>query len=885
MRRTPLTLALLVTALGCAGQQKNTATPVTESIGPAVPVGQLERPVRPVSYRLDFTLVPAQASFSGTTTIEVEFQEVVDRFFFHGLDLTVNAARVTQGGRVIAARYAQVDPSGVAELVLDQKVSKGSATVELDYTAPFNEKLQGIYRVVDDGTAYAFSQFEAISARLAFPGFDEPAFKTPFDLSVTALSDHAVITTTPEISAEELSDGMTKHVFQTTESLPTYLLAFAVGPLDVVDWEPIPPTALRDRPIPLRGVAAKGKGDRVRFALKDTAELVTTLEAYFGMAYPYAKLDLIAAPDYAFGAMENVGAIVYREERLLLDETSPLSQRRAYLETHSHELAHQWFGNFVTPVWWTDIWLNESFASWMGVRAVTTARPDGLFDRRTLGKAIGTMKSDSLASARRIREPVMRNLEIWSAFDSITYRKGGGILAMFESFLGAETFREGVRTHMRRFPHGVADADDFSESLAQGSKRPEVIPAFRSFIEQAGVPLLTVEARCGVEGNALVVQQSRYRPLGSTIDPNTVWGVPMCFATWNERGDRTSRCELIEEESARIALEACPVAVLPNSGGQGYYHFDVGDDGFRVLFERFDALTPAEQLATYSSLDAAFRAGRVDLTSMLDGTRLAAGSKAWDVQLAPIEFLTEYAHSIAEDSAAARATINSLYADLVLDLGVTVQAKDDDADELRRQALVSLVALVGKDERVRKALLPIARRYLAKKSTTADKPVAKVALAVAAAERGDPFVTAATQRLEVERDGFARSELVFALAYVPPETLPKVTAILLGDILRVNETIRLLGHLFESDHRDAALEWMATNSTALMQRLPSQFHGRILKYPKTLCSEAALEALAGFDAKAAELQGAERALAQSKEAITLCVTLKKHVASAPRAAR
>jgi len=201
----------------------------------------------------------------------------------------------------------------------------------------------------------------------------------------------------------------------------------------------------------LRAIAAKGEGENLEFALNGTEPILTALEEYFGTPYPYEKLDLIAAPEYAFGAMENPGAIVYREYLLLLDENSPLSQKRAYDRVHSHELAHQWFGNLVTPVWWEDIWLNEAFATWMGNKAIDIAYPDANYDRVTLNASLGAMNIDTLSTTRKVREPLARSENVMDQFDGITYRKGGGVLSMFESYLGEEAFQKGVRLHMDRY--------------------------------------------------------------------------------------------------------------------------------------------------------------------------------------------------------------------------------------------------------------------------------------------------------------------------------------------------------------------------------------------------------------------------------------------------
>ena len=869
-------LSLLLTC-GCITPTPLGPTSQSEPDAKAPPAGQLGGKVSPLRYRLRLTLLPAQETFEGITEIDVRFHEATRSFYMHGLDLAVRRVVVTANERTVDATYAQVDPTGVARVTLNTPVPKGTATLRFEYAAPFNRKLQGIYRVDDAGEAYAFSQFEAISARLAFPSFDEPRFKTPFDISVSARADHVVITTTPEIGRTDGPDGLVTRRFATTKPLPTYLLAFAVGPLDVVEWEAIPPTVLRAQPIPLRGVAAKGKGDRLAYALKDTAELVTTLETYFGVAYPYRKLDLIAAPDYAFGAMENVGAIVYREERLLLDESSPIAQRRAYLMTHSHELAHQWFGNLVTPSWWTDIWLNESFASWMGNRAVSTARPKEDYGRVTLNRAIDTMRKDALASARQIREPVKRNLEIWSAFDGITYRKGGGILAMFEQYLGNEAFQAGVHKHMVRFADSVADANDFMESLALGSQRPEVIPAFRSFIEQPGVPMIEVEASCG-EAPSLVLKQSRYAPLGSAIKPEATWGVPFCYATFDKAGQRKKNCVLFDKATKRIPLTECPDAVLPNAGGAGYYHFSLPSDDLAALLERFETLSPTEQLATFSSLEAAFRAGKASVNDLVAGAQLAVASEAWDVQLAPVKTLAELVLLLDESPEFTESRVNALYRPLLNRIGVVGKKGEPDSAQLTRPMLVRLLALRTADKSTRQALLPIAERHLEGKSTVAEKPLAGVALQVAAAEQGAPFVDRVINKLNTERDGFARGELVAAVARAPASQRKRIFELILSDLLRVNETIRLVGELFVApNHKRAALAWMIENFDALKARLPSQFQGRILSVTSSLCDADSLSQLSTFDEMAGQLQGAKRALAQAKESISLCVALKAHV--------
>jgi len=419
-----------------ACQQEAEISPEVNTVADDIPYGQLGTDVIPVSYQLTLNIVPELDQFSGTAIIELEIAEPLDYFYLHGKNLEVSRVQLATADSLLDASYEQVDKSGIARINLSQAVS-GSARLEIEYSAPFGQSLAGLYKVSESGNDYAFTQFEAISARKAFPGFDEPGFKAPFDITLIVPEKLVAISNTPEISSE-LKDGMKFVSFATSKPLPTYLIAFAVGDLDVVEWLPLPATDIRPRELPLRGIAAKGKGDQLAYALEGTNAIVTALESYFGTPYPWAKLDILAVPDFAAGAMENAGAITYRESLLLFDDTATPKRQRRYKMVHAHELAHQWFGDLVTPVWWNDIWLNESFATWMAFVAMDFAEPQGNYRRDLVSRGLQVMASDSLVNARQIRQPILSNNDISTAFDGITYSKGGAVLSMFENYLGRE---------------------------------------------------------------------------------------------------------------------------------------------------------------------------------------------------------------------------------------------------------------------------------------------------------------------------------------------------------------------------------------------------------------------------------------------------------------
>ena len=462
-----------------------------------IPLGQLTAEVQPLAYQLELTINPELEEFSGKITIDLDINTSRNHFYMHGKNIEASKVQISDGAHTYNGRYEQVDSSGVVQISGPSPMA-GKIQLMIEYSAPFNQSLEGLYKVSESGSDYAFTQFEAISARLAFPGFDEPAFKTPFTTTLIVPENQVAISNTPEVSSE-IIDGMKVVHFAPTKPLPTYLVAFAVGDFDVVEAPDLPPTDVRDRPLPLRGIAVKGKGDQLKYALKGTEAIVTALESYFGTPYPWAKLDILAVPDFNAGAMENAGAITYRESLLLFDDTATPERRRRYKMVHAHELAHQWFGDLVTPAWWNDIWLNEAFATWMAHVAMDMAEPEGNYRRDLLSRGLRVMADDSLVSARQIRQPILSNNDIATAFDGITYSKGGAVLSMFENFIGRDDFRQGVRNYMDEFQYGIATADDFIGHLAAASTGQPgglVVAAFNSFLEQPGLPLVEIASQC-----------------------------------------------------------------------------------------------------------------------------------------------------------------------------------------------------------------------------------------------------------------------------------------------------------------------------------------------------------------------------------------------------
>lgn len=857
---------------------------------PEIPLGQLGDAVVPKRYLLDLTIVPERERFSGRVAIEVDIREPSGLIWLHGNRLNVTEAWLEQGEVRIDISYSQADETGVARLDLVAVPEAGPASLHFEYDAPFDQALEGLYKVVEQARAYAFTQFEATSARLAFPGFDEPAFKTPFEIHVTAPADEAVITSTPEIASRAVGDGLVRRSFAVTPPLPTYLIAFAVGPLDVVEWDPVPPNEIREWPLPLRGVAAAGKGGQLNFALENTAPLVHALERYFDYEMPYPKLDIIAVPDFAAGAMENVGAITYREQLLLLDDDDSVARKRAYASVHGHELAHQWFGNLVTPKWWDDIWLNESFATWMAAKVAEQAFPDLGFEDQILGRAIGVMDADALATARQVREPVASNHDIASAFDGITYAKGGAVLSMFEAWVGEEAFRAGVRLHMQRFEHDVADYRDFLTSLAEGSGRPDLVEAFSSFLLQPGVPLVSVALICSGDRPELRVMQSRYLPLGSTASRDHDWQIPLCVRFGGQ--DSSERhCELIDGPEAVVELptEDCPEWVMPNADGKGYYRFSLDGPAWASLVASIDRLNDAEARMLLGSISAAWRSGDTTTASLLEVARELARADDREVATAPIGDLnTMYSRLARTEQARAGIAelLREMYAERMAALGLGARDSDSADQALLRSTLASVLSDEGRDESLRESLNELADDYLEDfeiAPDTLDPGLVGTALRVAVEMSDAGFADGLLQRVLESPDATFRGRALGALgASENAETGAMLRDHIDDPRLRDNEAISVaFAQVGNEAQREGMWQWAQdeANRQALLDRIPTWRKGSIVAVGAGFCSRERADRLeAMFEDRVEALEGGPRTLAQTLERIRLCAALKDEYA-------
>ena len=865
---------------------RTAAKPATRLLAkPTPPPMRLATDVQPKAYALALTLDPAQPRHSGVVDIDVQLRQPSARIRLHAKDLTVQQAWAELGARRLDARLRPLDASSI-ELYWPKPLPAGPARLTLHFSGTLQDKdVYGLFRQQDAGRWMAATQFESTGARLAFPLFDEPGWKVPWALTLTVPDGLQAVANMPLAQETAARPGWKTLRFETTPPLPSYLLAFAVGSFDIVDAGLSHPAASAQapatspfNPTPLRFITLAGRGAEAAFAAASTGAIVQRLEAFFDQPHPYPKLDSLALPvTVGFDAMENAGLITYASTVMLAPPGGETPRfRRDYVAIAAHELAHQWFGNLVTMAWWDDLWLNESFASWLGDRITHELQPGWGFDSAAVAARRDAMRTDRLQSSRRIAEPVRSDDELANVWDSITYQKGQAVLAMVEQWLGPERFRGGVRRYIARHAWGSATAADFSAALAVDD--PALPDALRSFTHQPGIPRVAVAILCDAGPPRLRLRQTRLLALGSTAAATADaarWQVPMVIRT---PGGSSGLILAEPEQEHRLPDADCPAWVQANAGGLGYYRPVYAPGGLAALLAQ-PGLPVAERLAALDDAQGLAEAGDLPLDDLLALAESQAGHADRRVVEQAAAVLAAARPLIAPDRQAAYAARwQRALGERARSLGWLPRPDDTEDSSLLRASLLPRLAELGQDEALRGQAAEIARRWLADRSSL---PIAqREAVLQAAALGGDAGLYADLQTaLLASSDRPERQDLLQALGHFrDPALAERARQLLLNPQLDIREA---RGPLMRAQAADTAtrldlLRFVQTRHAALVQRLgrdepawlPSPF-GRA-------CSaDEAQQIEAVFAPQAARFMGGQRALAQALESVRLCTAWRE----------
>ena len=817
--------------------------------------------VVPMHYGL--TLAPdlKASTFTGDETLDVSIQQSTSAITLNAAEITFGAVTITAQGSTQTATVTLDADKEQATLHIAQALPVGPASIHILYTGILNNELRGFYLSKTARRNYAVTQFEPTDARRAFPSFDEPELKATYttrlivDKGDTAISNTNIVSDTPGPIA-----GKHTLTFATTPKMSTYLVAFLVGDFQCVSGE--------SDGVPIRACATPDKVQMGRFAVQAAEFVLHYYDHYFGIKYPMPKLDMIAIPDFEAGAMENFGAITYRETDFLIDEkTAPLAAKKRVAIVVAHEMAHQWFGDMVTMQWWDNLWLNEGFATWMESKPVAAWHPEWKQPQDDALDLDAVLNMDAGRVTRTIRAQADTPAQINEMFDGITYQKGGAVLAMVENYLGEETFRRGVHKYLLAHMYGNATAEDFWNAQTAVSHKP-VDTIMQSFVALPGVPLLRFTAP---EHGKTQVAQERFflSPDGKQPTQSKLWTIPVCFQSTGK-----PKCALLDSAQQTFKISSSPL-FFADAGDKGYYRTLYAPADNQAITDNIETeLSPVERIGFAGNAWALMRSG---CSSIADYMNLAARLKADRNAAVVIDVasaLQTVSDRIASDADRARlaAWVRAQYSPAY----AQQQALSAASQEQRqlRATLFTVLGIIGHDPQIIAQAHTLAEQYIHDPASI-DPSMVRAAIAVAAAN-GDAQLFAQLLALSQTSDNpDVQTTALFSLArFHNPALLRRALDYATSGKVRNQDAIFFFViALQDRDTRPVAWQYIQDHWESVHSELTTMMGSRLVTSTGGFCTEQKRTEVQGFFASH-PVTAADRARRIANDSIEECVQLR-----------
>jgi aminopeptidase N len=822
--------------------------------------------ILPEHYTLSFSPDLERETFRGRESIQVTITEPTRSIVLHAAEIQFGEVTITAGGRTQTARVTTDAARETATFTVPETLAEGPATIQIAYTGVLNDKLRGFYIGKSGGRKYAASQMEATDARRAFPSFDEPIYKATYDVSLTVDAGDVAFSNGRQIS-DTPGPEPGKHTirFERTPKMSSYLLALVTG--DFVCRE-----GGADG-IPIRVCSTPDKRSLTAFALEAASYELKFFNDYFGIKYPFKKLDLIGLPDFSAGAMENIGAITFRDRLLLVDPAnSSIEVQKRVASVISHEIAHQWFGDLVTMRWWDDIWLNEGFATWMASKPLAAWHPDWRIELDESGETLKALGLDALQSTRPIRFAVETPDEINEVFDAIAYEKTAAVLRMIEAYVGPDAFRRGVASYLKKFSYGNAAGPDFWTEVARVTGKP-VDRIMRTFVDQGGAPVLTVRNKCQGATNEVSLSVDRFVGAPDAKTSSQSWTLPVCFKT----SAGAPRCEVIDRRETTLRVDGCG-PVYANADSRGYYFTEYSPDQVRALNKAPSSLKTTEWMNLLGNEWWMVRAGRHDVDVYLDVVEALSTSTAPELldmvqeRLAQIETTLATVEEIPRFTAWVRARFGPAFTALG-----PADAKESDDRQRLRAALMTIVGVIGNDADVQRQARQLAESYL--ENPRSLPPSLAQTVLIVAAIGGDRALydryLAQLGRSSAQPEQYYR--LFNALpSFGDSALVARTLEYALSPAVRSQDAANLIGPLIASSaSAPIAWEFVKAQWPVLLKRL-DVFQGlpAIVDSLGSFCSTARAAEVKEFFARN-RLPAVDRSLQQTIERIENCVALDR----------
>ena len=838
---------------------------------PLLSAQRLPETARPENYRLTFTPDLDNAKFEGDETIAIQVLKPTSEITLNAVDIDFHDVSIMSGGATQKARVTPQKENEMVVLAVDKPLAAGAATIHITYSGILNNEMRGLYLGKDDqGRKYAATQFEATDARRAFPSFDEPAYKATFDITAIAPKGMAAISNQKVVS--DTPGPADKHTvkFATTAKMSSYLAALVVGNFEYVEGEA--------DGIPIRVYATTGKKEMGKFALESAEHILNYYDKYFGIKYPYGKLDLVGLPDFSAGAMENTGCITFREVILLIDEKQgSVDLKKTIVSVIAHEMAHQWFGDLVTMKWWDDIWLNEGFATWMSSKPSQAWKPEWNFALDDVSGSNGTMNVDSLANTRPIHQAADTPAQIQELFDGIAYGKAAAVLRMLESYLGEETFRAGVNAYLKQHQYANATAEDFWGAQAKTSKKPvdQIMP---TWVQQAGLPIIDVKSQCsGGSTNVTLSQQRYYFDRSKFANPgDQLWQVPLCLKGSADTNS-APKCELLTRKEQSFTLPGCSSWVLGNAGGNGYYRVGYQPESVHSLAaDAENKLTPAERIGLQNDVWASVRVGREpvgDYLAFAQGLQSDRNRPVIEDVLGRLDFIGEYLVN-DHDRDSYRAWLRQFLTPMMREVGWEPKPGESDEQKTLRARVLNALGYDARDPEALAEARKIADKALADPSSV-DKELAGAAFPLAAIDAGPDFYDKLIAAMKNPKSPEDYYTYFFTLPqFTDPKLLEKTLTYAISPEVRSQDALQLVtGVLSNPAGQQIAWDFIRQHWSDIEKAGGPFASAQIVGATNSFCDTGLRDQVTEFFA-AHKIAAAERTYRQSIERINNCVDLK-----------
>ena len=854
---------LLIPAVPRAAMLVALLAPVAGADSPAPAAGRLGTDVVPVSQDVRLVVDARKPDYTGSVRVELDVRRPAATFSLHAEEMDIRRLALTGPGGPAEVTHAA---SGKARLDVTAKapLAPGRYTLEIDFANEYDTRATGLYKVKAAGDDYLFTQFEADEARQAFPCWDEPSFKIPYRMTVVVPAEHVAVSNTP-IVTDTVKDGQRTVEFARTRPLPSYLLALATGPLEFV---PIPGLS-----IPGRVVTVKGASHLAGEAVRTTPPVLAALERYFGRPYPYEKLDLIAVPEFWPGAMENPGAITFRDSILLLDSrAASAAQRRSLVAINAHELAHMWFGDLVTMAWWDDLWLNESFASWMGDKVTAEAFPEFRIELDAVQGVQRAMVTDARLSTRAIRQPVTVLDNLLQAADELAYQKGQAVLGMVEAWVGPAVFRKGVLDYLAAHEWKNATAADLWGALSKAAGK-DVGGMLATFLDQPGIPFVTVEP---TQGARVRISQRRFANHGVTA-PATSWQIPVRLK-YDVGGRIMTRTVLLAGPTQEVELETPVRWVHPNADEGGYYRWSVPAPVLQALADGGEkAMSARERVGFIGNASALLDAGALRGDAYLRLLKPFANDPEPDVVTSLIASLGKVKNAFVtpEVEPAWSGYVRQVLRPALDRFGKDRRAGEPESVSLLRPQLLLWMGREGADPEVLEHAGTVARAYMADPAS-ADPSIAGVALQLHALKGDRALFDEYRRRVEAATVPADRARYLGALGYFrEPAIVEDALRYTLEGKLRPQEMFTIptgMGTAVGSEAR--AYRFFTENYGVIQQKLPPMFLAFMPRIASGCNEERVVAARTFFADPTRAVAGMEKEMVQVAELVKDCASLR-----------